>query len=114
MSEKKQYCFGLEKKRYQTKGINSRMPMEYRMIMWMWIDELVKEHGNADYLQVFNFSVGTENGKKYQYIEHIQETPEYQEVYRMDLLDEEAEGIEGKVFVIDDGEQCTMLWAEEY
>lgn len=111
MSETMKYCFGEEKKRYQTKGIDERMPMEYGVTMWMLIDELIREKGNADYLQVFEFSVEEENGEKIQKMEHRQEQPEYQEVYRWKLS---GAGVTGTVFVIDDDEQCVMLWSSEY
>ena len=111
MSETTKYCFGEEKKRYQTKGIDERMPMEHRVTMWMLIDELVRTTGNADYLQIFEFSVGTENGEKVQRMEHRQDEPEYKAMYSWKLSDD---GITGVVFVLDDGVQCTMLWASEY
>lgn len=113
MSDVKNFCFGLEKKRYVTRGIHDRMPIEYQMLMWQWIDELVLEKGNADYLQVFDFSLVEIDGRKMQVIEHHQEVPEYKAKYTLEPSDKE---IVGKVFVIDDGEGgcCTMLWVDEY
>ena len=113
MSETKNFCFGLEKKRYVTCGIRDRMPIEYQVLMWQWIDALVLEQGNADYLQVFSFFLEETKGKKMQVIEHHQEVPEHKVKYTMEPL---AEVVVGTVFVIDDGEGgcCTMLWSDEY
>lgn len=113
MSIEPQYYFGLEKKRYLTKGIASSMPDEYILLMWQWIDFLVLEKGkDVDYLQVFDFEVITENGKVYQQVTHSQEVPEYKAVYRLELT---GKGITGKVFAIDDSQEaCVLLWSEEY
>lgn len=112
MSDKPQYFFGAEKKRYLTKGISATMPDEYILLMWQWIDLLVQEKGkDVDYLQVFDFKLVTDNGKVYQQITHSQEQPGYKEVYRLNVT---GEGIQGKVYAIDDSVQCTMLWDNEY
>ena len=112
MSEKEQYYFGLEKKRYVTRGISELLPDEYIFLLWQWIDCLVLEKGkDVDYLQVFDFEVVTEDGKVYQQITHSQEVPEYKVVYRLEVI---GNGITGKVFVIDDSQNCTMLWNYEY
>ena len=112
MSEKYHYFFGLDKKRYLTRGIADRMPDEYIMLMWQWIDMLVLERGkDVDYLQIFEFDIVTERDKTYQQITHFQEQPEIKSVYRLELA---GEGIIGKVYAIDDSEQCTLLWSSEY
>lgn len=110
---KDNFCFGLEKKRCVTRGISNKMPLEYQVLMWQWIDNLVLEKAKVDYLQVFTFSIEERDGLKYQIIEHHQEVPEYKVKYTMEPLDRE---IVGTVFVIDDGDDgcCTMLWADEY
>ena len=60
-----------------------------------------------DYLQVFTC---TESDGK-QKIEHIQEEPEYQREY---LINIDAPYFIGKIFVVDDETHSTMLLAEEY
>ena len=102
--------FTTDKKRYETKGINERMDIKYRLILWNLIDEL-KDTIHKDYLQVFEFSIVTEDGKQFQNIVHSQEVPKYSCKYRFEL---DGQGIKGKVFVVDDGDHCTMLWADEY
>lgn len=113
MSKKEQYNFGLDKKRYLTRGISELLPDEYIVLLWQWIDLLVLEKGSdVDYLQVFEFKLIKENGKLYQQITHSQEEPEYIVTYRLEAT---GEGITGKVFVIDDSQDyCTMLWSYEY
>lgn len=101
-----------DKDRYETKGINERMPLEYRILMWEMIRQAGKTH-KLDYLQIFRFSKrkGEENEWK-QVIIHEQEVPEYKAEYEVASVD--GNYVEGKVYVIDDGAYATMLWAEEY
>ena len=105
MPEKR--LFDKSKPRYETKGISEELSIEYRIILWNFIEELASEM-DLDYLQVFEFKV--ENGDS-QIILHSQEVPEYVKEHKFPLVDE---GVENKVFVIDDGDHCTMLWASEY
>lgn len=102
--------FGLEKKRYETRGINERLPIQIKLVIWNLIDGL--EEVRKDYLQVFRLEVVSENGRKVQQIVHSQEEPEYSNTYTIPLV---GDGVKGKVFCIDDGaDYVTMLWAEEY
>ena len=112
MGKKEEYNFRLDKKRYLTRGISEILPDEYVLLLWQWIDLLVLEKGSeVDYLQVFEFELIEDNGKLYQQIIHSQEEPEYKVVYRLEVI---GDGITGKVFVIDDSQNCTMLWNYEY
>lgn len=112
MGKKEEYNFGLDKKRYLTRGISEILPDEYVLLLWQWIDLLVLEKGSeVDYLQVFEFELIEDNGKLYQQIIHLQEEPEYKMTYRLEAI---GDGITGKVFVIDDSQNCTMLWNYEY
>lgn len=61
-----------------------------------------------DYLQVFEFIIEDD---KVQKIKHSQEVPEHEMRYKIPMV---KKGVEGKAFVIDDGDHCTMLWADEY
>lgn len=103
-------CFTENKPRYMTKGIEQRMPMEYQFLIWNYIDEL-RESFELDYLQVFDFSIENHSGTKIQCIEHSQEVPEYNKIHK---ISNPNQTITGKVFVIDDSDYCTMLWATEY
>ena len=99
--------FDTQKLKYETKGINERLCVDYRIIMWDLIEKLSKEI-ELDYLQVFEFSIEDDNVQK---IKHSQEVPEYEKTYIVPMVEN---GVTGKVFVIDDGDHCTMLWADEY
>ena len=102
--------FGSEKKRYETSGINTRLNPVYRYILWTLIEEL-KENMKLDYLQVFEFVCEKdEKGRYIQKLTHSQEEQSYSKTYDFPV----EEPVNEKVYVIDDGEQCTMLFAEEY
>ena len=92
-----------DKDRYLTKGVQTEIPFELRLFMWACIENMPEP---KDYLQVFRFSVS--EGK--QLLSHEQEEPEYKKDY---VLNTDTQ-ITQKVYVIDDGDYCTMLLAEEY
>ena len=91
-------------KRYLTRGVQADIPFELQFFMWECIDNLSVE---KDYLQVFEL----ENADGIQRIHHFSEQPEYSMEY---LLPAIPDPITTKVYVIDDGDHCTMLLAEEY
>ena len=90
--------------RYLTRGVQNEIPFDLQMFMWYLINNLNEP---KDYLQVFRLSV-SDNGN--QRIVHEQEEPEYHKEYDIDI----ENPITAKVYVIDDGDHCTMLLAEEY
>lgn len=98
--------FDQSKPRYETKGINEKLNIYYRIIMWDLIEKLGKEM-ELDYLQIFKLYCDERSMK----IIHSQEEPSYEREYTIPITDEE---ILGKIYVIDDGDHCTMLWADEY
>ena len=89
--------------RYMTKGVQSEIPAVLQIFMWDCISAVPVE---KDYLQIFRLSES--NGK--QRIVHEQEVPEYNREYLLVV----PEPVNAKVYVIDDGDHCTMLLAEEY
>lgn len=97
--------FGKEN-RYMTKGIADSIDFGLQVLLWNLIDELEIE---KDYLQVFQIR-GT--GKSC-IIEHSQEVPEYKRVYEYPGTIMEL-GEEVTIFAIDDGNNSTMLFADEY
>lgn len=99
--------FENNKDRYLTRGVDAEIPLALQIFMWNRIDELPEPR---DYLQVFDLSA-TESGM--QKIVHRQEQPEYRLEY---VITEEItpKPVNAKIFVIDDGDHCTMLLAEEY
>lgn len=96
--------FEANKKRYLTRGVNDTIPFEIQLFLWEAVDNMPAP---KDYLQVFNLSI--ENGL--QIIHHTSEQPEFDMTY---ILTTVSNSVESKIYIIDDGEQCTMLLAEEY
>ena len=96
--------FEKNKGRYLTGGVSAEIPTELQIFMWSAIDRMPEP---KDYLQVFRLTV--ENGL--QVIHHSSEQPEFEMTYILAAADTK---ITQKIYVIDDGEHCTMLLAEEY
>ena len=90
-------------KRYLSRGVDDTIPIELQLFMWGCIDQLPEPR---DYLQVFDLEqVGI-----MQSITHRSEQPEYLKVYLLTF----KKPIVEKVYVIDDGDNSTMLLASEY
>ncbi len=98
--------------RYMTGGINERLPLGIQMILWSMVEAL-RNVEKPDYLQVFELeTIGDrKEGTLVQVITHSQEQPKYSRVCYIPIM---GEGATGKVYIIDDGEYATMLWADEY
>lgn len=89
--------------RYATVRICEEAPFILQMFMWACIEMLQEK---TDYLQVFELSATLEG----QRIVHKQEQPPYRKEYLIQCV----KPLSAKIFVIDDGEYATMLFAEEY
>lgn len=101
-----------KEKRYVTCGINERVPQELQCLMWASIDMrvlLAKE--KIDYLQVFTFK---KIDGEILALHHEQEQPPMLNVHYTNYRPEYEEIINEKIFVIDDGDHSTMLFAYEY
>lgn len=97
--------------RYTTRGIATEMPLELQEFLWQSIDDWNAEDFPLDYLQVFKFKKVADGLYA---IEHTQEEPERTIVYYVGN-ELGVESVVGKtVFVIDDGDHSTMLFASEY
>ena len=97
--------------RYSTSGIATQMRTSLQAFLWQSIDDWNAEDFPLDYLQVFKFKKVADGLYA---IEHTQEEPERTIVYYVGG-DLEVESVVGKtVFVIDDGDHSTMLFASEY
>ena len=99
-------------KRYMTRGVAYDVPGEIVIFMWQKVDGLkLKSKGQMDYLQVFDLRRFKDiNGDEYQLVIHRSEKPTYEQRYLVPTKDI----YEGKVFVIDSIDYCTMLLAKEY
>lgn len=73
-----------------------------QMFLWDAVDNMPEPR---DYLQVFRFS--EENGL--QIVHHTSEQPQFEMMY----IVEAEKPVTAKVYIMDDGEHCTMLLAEE-
>ena len=92
--------------RYITRGISCSLHPCLMSFIWDKVDALPDER---DYLQVFDLY--EENGK--QMIRHRAAEPEHCTEYEFPY--QLPSGIvENKVYVIDDGDHSTMLYADEY
>ena len=89
--------------RYITKGVQSEIPAVLQLFMWDCIATMKEP---KDYLQIFRLSIC--NGM--QSIIYEQEQPEYKHEHLLYCNNP----ITAKIYVIDDGDHCTMLLAEEY
>ena len=95
--------------RYVTRGVNAEIDVRLQLAMWSLIDILkMKEGIEVDYLQVFKLK----KEKDFIKIEHSQEIPEYKSSHRIEMDDIELVK-DTKIFVIDSGENSTMM-IEEY
>ena len=97
--------FEKSKGRYLTRGVDEKIPIDIQIFMWKAVDNMPEP---KDYLQVFNLTV--QNGL--QIIRNTSEKPKYEMTYILTSLLTKA--VTAKVYIIDDGDQCTMLLAEEY
>ena len=90
--------------RYCTKGISENVPLLAQIVLWNLIDSM--SISEKDYLQIFKL---TASGK-IQRITHSQEQPPYERTHEFRT----ENPITAKIYVIDDGDHTTMLFAEEY
>ena len=97
--------FEKSKGRYLTRGVDEKIPIDIQIFMWEAVDNMPEP---KDYLQVFNLTV--QNGL--QIIRQTSEQPKYEMTYILTSLLTKA--VTAKVYIIDDGDHCTMLLAEEY
>lgn len=95
---------------YITKGIAEAIPFYLQILLWCILEE-AKQKMELDYFQVFNLNTKTEEENTLLEITHIQEQPTWYE----EKIQMPTDGvINEKVYVIDDGENVTMLLANEY
>ena len=92
-----------ETKRYLTCGVDNTIPIELQLFLWECVERMPAP---KDYLQVFELKpVGI-----LQSITHRSEEPEYLMKYLIPSENPIAE----KLYIIDDGDHCTMLLSSEY
>ena len=92
--------FEKSKGRYLTRGVDAEIPLYLQMFLWDAVDNMPEP---KDYLQVFRLS----EKNRLQIVHHTSEQPQFE-------IAEAEKPVTAKVYIIDDGEHCTMLLAEEY
>lgn len=96
--------------RYMTRGIQSDVPMEIQLFLWVLQTAIRKNSKEIDYLQVYRLKA--EEGK--QKIIHTSEEPEYKKEYVIEV----EKPVTTKIYIIEDDFSThlveTMLLAEEY
>ena len=98
--------------RYVTCGIKDELPGDIQLMLWLAIDSVRVTMGDKlDYLQVFTFKKVSDTVLE---IKHEQEKPKEVRIHYTGYKDEYRSFIGEKVFVIDDGDHSTMLFAHEY
>ena len=98
-------------KRYITRGINEKIPLEVQLMMFAGLDVMRdKTDGELDYLQIFKLETIENDGVLTLHIHHEQEVPEAEKDYIYPV----CKRIDEKVYIIDSEEYVTMLLAEEY
>ena len=98
--------------RYVTCGIDQRLPQDLQRLIWTSIDaRILFSNEKIDYLQVFTFK--KIDGEVLALL-HEQEQPPMLNVHYTNYRPEYEEILHEKIFVIDDGDHSTMLFAYEY
>lgn len=97
--------------RYKTQRIETEMPIPLQVFLWQCIDDWQAEGVKLDRLQVFKFERIADGLYA---IRHEQEQPNKATVYYLSDDLGIASVVGKNVFVIDDGDYSTMLFAEEY
>ena len=99
-------------KRYITCGIEDRLPQDLQRLIWTSVDaRMLFANEKIDYLQVFTFKKLDEEILA---LHHEQEQPPLLNVNYTNYRPEYEEILHEKIFVIDDGDHSTMLFAYEY
>ena len=98
--------------RYVTCGIDQRLPQDLQRLIWTSVDaRILFSDEKIDYLQVFTFK---KIDGEVLALHHEQEEPPMLNVHYTNYRPEYDEILHEKIFVIDDGDHSTMLFAYEY
>lgn len=105
---KSKYLFNGSK--FKTQGVDINVSMLVQNAIWDFVERRKQTKIPLDYLQIFNLSPATKEGKTVQAIECIQEQPAYKQL----LYIPTSFTILEKIYLIDDVDHVTMLLAREY
>jgi hypothetical protein len=98
--------------RYVTRRANEVLAPDIQAILWAIIDRDLAESKELDYLQVFSLTIVHSGGVMYQRIHQTQEHPKRKKMYDVSGIEEPVSGV--TVWIIDNGDYCTMLLPEDY
>lgn len=98
--------------RFRTAAINSSVNLEIQLSLWRLIDDCKANKINLDYLQIFILSVEIINGKKIQKITHTQEKSPFCFINIIERIEYPIDNL--TIWVIDDGDNSTMLFPSDY
>lgn len=94
--------------KYVTQGVKVEIPQFLQNILWYMIETM--EVTEKDFFQIFKLSHLEVEGKSKQKIIHSQELNDYYKEYVIDV----QSPVNASLYVIDNGDHCTLLLAEEY
>ena len=97
--------------RFMTSGIAKHVPVEILVLLWSSIDTQVSAGLEMDYLQVFSLKKVDDRVLA---IYHEQEEPERKTVIYTDYKAEYDALLSETIYIIDDGDHSTVLFATEY
>ncbi|HHU23837.1 MAG: DUF960 family protein [Bacilli bacterium] len=98
---------------YMTRQVSEEVPFSLQQLMWRLIFELGK-FTELDYLQVFSFQAFNPQNETLTLI-HTQEEPEFYAEHLIKVPTAVGRRLENrKIYIIDDIEYATMLFATEY
>ena len=97
--------------RYATRGISERLPIQLFVQLWMSVDIQKNAGFVLDYLQIFKFEKVSDTVLA---IRHEQEQPERKTVIYCEYQSDFENILNEKIYIIDDGDHSTMLFADEY
>lgn len=101
-----------QENRYITCGIKENLHEDLQRFLWLSVDlQNAFYEDEMDYLQVFTFKRISETTLA---ITQLQEKPSKETTHFTAYKPEYEIILDKKVYVIDDGEHSTMLFAEEY
>lgn len=97
------------KKRHLSRGIHEEIPLNIQAMLWDILDKRIASGAKMDYLQIFDLIAKGDEEYPIQYVLHRQEVPEH----RKEWTAECKKPVTAKIYIIDDGTHCTMLFPEE-
>ncbi len=97
--------------RLMTRNIKEQLPLPLLVQILMSVDILLNAGFEMDYLQVFKFEKVSDSVLA---IHHSQEKPERKTVIYCEYQNGYEEILQKTVYIIDDSDHSTVLFADEY